>query len=391
MRIVRMEEFTARIGIPSFIQLTIECWNGLFLLIMIVMMIIRRQPDEIGKAYNVKVPLTGEILTFYIAVFLYDLFDIICTASYGDTSASGRETYLVSEFCYYATGAFQTLFFLQLVKTQVADRNGMKWLKHLTTAFQLLHLPCIVLLAATPFTGALYYFDELNHYNRGAFYGVWYYATLASFIYIIAVIFLTRNRNDRFFMKICVTAGVIPLIAFLINFVYRGISINNISVSVTVLIIFVMYEKFRSDMLVSGVKEAETVSRELTESKLALEQSNNRILMAQIQPHFINNSLLAIAEKSMDYPEVYNGIMNFSHYLRSHFDALGDMKPVSFEHEMEAVEAYLELEQDNFGDRLRVEYDIQSDDFYIPPLSVEPLVENAVRHGTATYMNGGTL
>ena len=192
-------------------------------------------------------------------------------------------------------------------------------------------------------------------------------------------------------MKICVTAGVIPLVAFLINFVYRGISINNIFVSVTALIIFIMYEKFRSDMLVSGVKEAETVSRELTESKLALEQSNNRILMAQIQPHFINNSLLAIAEKSMDYPEVYNGIMNFSHYLRSHFDALGDMKPVSFEREMEAVEAYLELEQDNFGDRLKVEYDIQFDDFYIPPLSVEPLVENAVRHGTATYMNGGTI
>lgn len=387
-----MEEFTARIGIPSFVQLTIECWNGLFLLIMIAMMIIRRLPDEIGKAYNVKIPLTGEILTFYIAVFLYDLFDIICTASYGDTSESGFIIYSVSGFCYYMAGAFQTLFFLQLVKQQVAVRNGMKRLEYLTTAFQLLHLPCIILLAATPFTGALYYFDEFNHYNRGAFYGVWYYATLISFVYIIAVIFLTRKKNDRFFMKICVTAGVIPLVAFLINFVYRGISINNIFVSVTALIIFVMYEKFRSDMLVSGVKEAETVSRELAEKKAELEQSKNKILMAQIRPHFILNSLTAIGAY-LDEPEMAQAsLSHFARFLRSSIDVLEENGCIRAEREFATVKDYLYIEKARFGKKLNVETEIKDDDFFIPAFAVQTLAENAVNHGIRENPEGkGTV
>ncbi len=386
-----MEEFISRISLPNFVQMTIECWNAVFLLIMIVMMIIRKQPDKIGKAYNVKVALTNEILVFYIAVLLYDLFDIIWDAYYGDTSETGFMVCAVAAFGYFIVGAFQTLFFLQLVKTQVAVKNGMKLLKKLTLAVQFLHIPGIILLIATPFTGALYYFDELNHYNRGAFYSVWYYVTIVSFVYIIVVIFFTRKKIDRFFLQICVTAGVIPLIASLINIVYRGISINNISVSVTALIIFVLYEKYRSDMLVNGVKEAETVSRELAESRLELEHSKNSLLLAQIQPHFLTNSLMALRARCADNPEVYESLTNFSRYLRSNFEALGEISLISFEKEMQNIEAYIALEKDNFGDRLNIIYDIAFDGFLVPALSVQPLVENAVRHGVGTYDKGGTV
>ena len=58
---------------------------------------------------------------------------------------------------------------------------------------------------------------------------------------------------------------------------------------------------------------------------------------------------------------------------------------------MESIEAYLALEQGNFEDRLKVEYDIDLDDFLVPALSIQPLVENAVRHGIATYDKGGTV
>ena len=380
-----MEQFIGRIGIPSFMQLTIECWNGLFLLIMIVIMLISRQPTESGRAYNVEIPLTNEILTFFIAVFLYDLFDIICTAGYGNTSRTGFIIYSVSEFCYYATGAFQTLFFLQLVKTQVAERNGMLRLKHLTTAFQLLHLPCIILLAATPFTGALYYFDEFNNYNRGVFYSVWYYATVVSFIYIIAVIFLTRKKNDRFFMKICFTAGVIPLIAFLINFVYRGISINNISVSVTALILFMLYEKRRTEVTVESVRETERV-------KVELEQSKNKILMAQIRPHFILNSLTAIGAY-LDEPEkAQASLSHFARFLRSSIDVLEENGCIRAEREFAAVNDYLYIEKARFGKKLNVVTEINDEDFFIPAFAVQTLAENSVNHGIRENSEGkGTV
>ncbi|WP_294413494.1 histidine kinase [uncultured Ruminococcus sp.] len=133
------------------------------------------------------------------------------------------------------------------------------------------------------------------------------------------------------------------------------------------------------------------VQQKLHASELALERQNNEILMAQIQPHFINNSLLAIQARCMDYPEIYDSIRNFSRYLRSNFDNIGNTHPITFEQELKNIKAYLALEKMNFGDRLTVEYDIDNEDFMLPALSVEPLVENAVRHGVAARENGGVV
>ena len=140
----------------------------------------------------------------------------------------------------------------------------------------------------------------------------------------------------------------------------------------------------------SAVAQREMQSSFL-ENKLELSQSKMTVLMAQIQPHFIFNSLMAIQAQCIDYPEVYDSLDSFAHYLRSNFDSLGDTKPVSFSRELENIEAYLALEQQNFGDRLCIEYDIECDDFLLPALTVQPLVENAVRHGVGTYDKGGTV
>ena len=64
---------------------------------------------------------------------------------------------------------------------------------------------------------------------------------------------------------------------------------------------------------------------------------------------------------------------------------------ISFEQEMENIEAYQDLERENYGDRLQIEYNIECDDFLVPALSVQPLVENAVRHGIGMHEQGGTV
>lgn len=140
----------------------------------------------------------------------------------------------------------------------------------------------------------------------------------------------------------------------------------------------------------SAVEQSAMQAR-LFENKLELAQSKMTVLMAQIQPHFIFNSLMAIQAQCIDSPEVYESLDSFAHYLRSNFDSLGDPKPVSFARELENIEAYLALEKLNFGDRLHVERKIETTDFTLPALSVEPLVENAVRHGVATFEEGGTV
>lgn len=385
-----MEELIQRMGIFDYTQAVIELWNSIFLLIMIFSLFLGKYAVKEGGS-RIHIHLTNEIITFYCAIFLYNLFDVGCGLASGDTSRSGIILKSVSEMGYFAVGAFLTLFFLQLVKNDIAKKNGMKKLGYVTTGVQLLQIPCLALLFTTPFNKLLYYFDEDNRYHRGELYNVWYYTTIVSFLFIIVVAVINRKKIDSFLKKAAVTASVIPLVAFIFNFVYTGVSFNNISVSVTALILYIMYEKYKAEVTLQAAMDLEETKRRLAESDLALEQSKNETLMAQIQPHFINNSLMAIRSQCVNYPEVYESITNFSLYLRSNFEALGNTQKIGFDREMASIEAYLSLEQQNFGDRLNVEYDIECDDFFIPPLTVQPLVENAVRHGIATRENGGTV
>lgn len=388
-----MSEIIQRIGTADAVQLIVEIWNSVFLIIMIFSLASGLRHSKLSSAADrFETPFTREILFFFIAVFFYNAFDIGITLLWGTTGRFFEVLDYILVVGYFAVGAFQSLLFLQVIKKYVAESNGMKTIKNLAFAMQLLHIPALVLLAATPLTKWLFYIDEHMRYHRGALYPVWYYNTIVVFIFIFAVLIIYRKKMYRFISKVLLTASVLPIAAFLLNFTYRRISFNNIAVSVAALIIYVFYENHRTATAVKREREINSVQHKLLESKVALEQANNEMLLAQIQPHFISNSLMALRSQCREYPEVYESITNFSLYLRSHFEALGSSnKMISFEQEMENTEAYLALEELNFGDRLQVVYHIECDDFMLPPLSVQPLVENAVRHGVGTYEKGGVV
>lgn len=130
---------------------------------------------------------------------------------------------------------------------------------------------------------------------------------------------------------------------------------------------------------------------ELEKSKQELQEYKMKLLVAQIQPHFIYNSLMALQSKSTDNPVVYEGIKSFGDYLRSNFMAITNNEVIPFEEELKCIKAYLKLERLNFDDKMKVEYDIEIDQFMLPALCIEPLVENAVRYGIGTYEQGGLV
>ena len=72
-------------------------------------------------------------------------------------------------------------------------------------------------------------------------------------------------------------------------------------------------------------------------------------------------------------------------------NSLKEQAPVPFESELRHLETYLSLEKMRFGDELNIEYDIEATDFLIPSLTVQPLVENAVKHGVGMKEDGGTV
>lgn len=116
-------------------------------------------------------------------------------------------------------------------------------------------------------------------------------------------------------------------------------------------------------------------------------------LQAQIQPHFLFNTLNAItALGDIDTKKMQDLIDAFSSYLRISFDYWNAEKVVPLEHELDLVKAYLYIEKERFDDRLQIEWDIDEVyGVYLPPLSIQPLVENAVRHGVLSRVHGGIV
>ncbi|WP_042202457.1 ATP-binding protein [Paenibacillus camerounensis] len=116
------------------------------------------------------------------------------------------------------------------------------------------------------------------------------------------------------------------------------------------------------------------------------------MLRAQIKPHFLYNSINTIIWMSTrDNEKTRHLLYDLSHFLRGSFDFSNQETAIPFEKELELTEAYLSLEQARFGKRLSVQYNIEVSEFTLPPLIVQPIVENAVRHGLMEKIGGGTL
>ncbi len=119
--------------------------------------------------------------------------------------------------------------------------------------------------------------------------------------------------------------------------------------------------------------------RNLTEE---LNQSRIKISTGQMQPHFLYNVLGSIREIILEDPQYASDLIcDFTTHLRACIKSLSNDELVPFSREVENIKAYVNIERMRFGDRMQVEFAIRYDDFMVVPLSIQPLVENAIRHG----------
>lgn len=117
-------------------------------------------------------------------------------------------------------------------------------------------------------------------------------------------------------------------------------------------------------------------------------------LQSQIKPHFLYNVLNAVY--ALSYKDVNKArelIIQFSDYLRGSFQFSNLEKRISLKQELQLIKTYVEIEKARFGERLEVEYYIVESAYYltIPPLLIQPLIENAIRHGIGPKVEGGTV
>ena len=167
------------------------------------------------------------------------------------------------------------------------------------------------------------------------------------------------------------------------------ISVCSIILIVIISIVLIRWELKRN---VKGVLDSQRMEAEKQAMEMKLQESQISIMLSQIQPHFLYNTLNSIYQLCETNPMRARSMVNFfAEYLRNNLSSLEEPGLISFETELSHIKTYLEIEKIRFEDSLEIEYDIKCVDFSLPVLTVQPIVENAVKHGTSKKRGGGKV
>lgn len=132
--------------------------------------------------------------------------------------------------------------------------------------------------------------------------------------------------------------------------------------------------------------------RQLAEQERNLTDSRIKTMMSQIRSHFIFNVLATISTYCKTDPKMADyALIHFSRYLRKNIRIIEEEGMIDFDEEMEQVEAYVALEQLRFPERITFKKEIGISSFKLPPLTIQPLVENAIKHGLVGKGRSGTI
>ena len=230
------------------------------------------------------------------------------------------------------------------------------------------------------------------------FYDTWLFWAMAqaavNLVLIVCLVkeFIAGKGNDRLFY----VAAVLPLLTFIFDLILIWLGIFDVAeASKYVFIILFAVAVILVLKLVPQNINAAAKAKELEMEKIMLnaELAESRIstMMSQIRPHFIYNTLGSIEQLcKLDPPKAGELVHNFAKYLRGNFGELDNPKPILMSQEMEHVHHYISIENVRFPD-MTFSFEMTSDDFHIPALTIQPIVENAIKHGLMKLPKGGTI
>lgn len=234
-----------------------------------------------------------------------------------------------------------------------------------------------VLVIIAQFVPILVSLDEGNNYHKERLFWLFeLFPVLALFAGITLTLSNLRHLKAREWSALLLYC-LIPMVCYALETFIADLWITYLGSAVS---LFLIYINIQVDL-----------RHQLIEKEAELAQGRIAIMLSQIQPHFIFNTLSSISEVCGENELAQKCLITFSEYLRVNMDALGQKTLIPFAQELEHVQQYLWLEQLRFEDRLQVGYDIQEKDFLVPVLTLQPIAENAVRHGITARATPGRV
>ena len=236
-----------------------------------------------------------------------------------------------------------------------------------------------VLLASAPSTGIFSYLPSDNAYRRGPLYLLLLLPLSAILLLNLAGAIRCQGRLSRK-TYLSFLVALIPITAALIVQLFiDAFPLLDISYVISAL---AMYGFILSDQ----IEQDQRHQREIARQQLEIANQRASIMVLQMRPHFIYNTMTSIFCLCGQNPQTAQQVVkDFTAFLRKNFTAIASDAPIPFTSELEHTRAYLAVEQAVYEDSLFVDYDMPHTFFRVPPLTLQPIVENAVKHGRDPY------
>ena len=230
------------------------------------------------------------------------------------------------------------------------------------------------------------------------FYDTWSWWALVQIVAntVLAICLIKEFLASKTRVRWLYIGAFLPLLAFAVDVlgtkiaIWKGGVISQYIFIILFVVATVIVLKF-----IPGNINAVAKAKELEMEKIVLnaELAESRIstMMSQIRPHFIYNTLGSIEQLcDLDPKKAGELVHDFAKYLRGNFGELDNPKPILMSKEMDHVHHYVSIENVRFPD-MTFTFEMNSEDFRIPALTVQPIVENAIKHGLMKLQKGGTI
>ena len=230
----------------------------------------------------------------------------------------------------------------------------------------------VAMLLSAPFIGGFSTITADGQYKNGPLYPLLLVPLVLSMLANFAG---TIKRKDRLSHKeyLSFLVAIFPMTVAIILLMFAdAYPIFDISFVISALS---MYGLIQSNQIEQDMRHQQEIANQRTS-----------IMVLQMRPHFIYNTMTSIYCLCNQDPQLARQVTkDFTTYLRKNFTAIASEEPIPFSSELEHTKAYLSVEQAQYKDSLSVDYDTPHTLFKLPPLTLQPIVENAVKHGRDMY------
>ncbi len=236
------------------------------------------------------------------------------------------------------------------------------WVKRLVDAIAVIQIAAVLGNAAG---GYMFYIDTQGNYVRGQWYTL--LQVIPTVLTLLLTVYIVTNIKPLFEKLLLIAYPLLPWLCYLISGSYFTPALVSTVTSLSLISIYVHLAIRRE--------------RVIKEQQQQIERSRLRIVQMQLNPHFIYNTLASIAGLCETDPAAARDMTyRVSDYMRANFRDGTDQAMITFRDELARLKSYVEIEQIRFPG-VSVEYDVEEDRFMIPAMTLQPLVENAIKYG----------